>query len=269
MGSAFAPQPGSRHVLGGISQLGLAMSSPEVIQPYRPPPLQVERANYAQPVRLHLPPKWKTSAVKRVDVIFASDDSGSMYGPSGDPRGVRRAAALSVVQVMASGSGGRVGVVHWGSSAPPELVLPLTAVRRTKSVNAGLEIPPTLGGNNFPAALARAREVLEAGGGGADRIPLVLAITDGIEEVGVAAEAQLRLLPPSCVHVLLVDHSHGCSSDLEAGWSALPLGSFTRLDVLDTRRMAWQAAEIVAQAVGVHMPPLLPVRKRPSLKTKR
>jgi len=197
-----------------------------------------------------------TASAQQVDVYFLLDDSGSMYVSSGDPKAVRRAAALSVVQLLGAGpSGSRVCVIHWGSSAPSELVLRPTAVRHTAAIKKGLEIPPTLGGNNFPAALQRCREVLEVQGSG-DRTSLIFPITDGIEEVGAAAAAEVSLLPPTAVHVLLVDHSHGCVPNLEARWASLPLGSFTRLDVLDTRQMAWQIAQVVARAVGTEMPPL-------------
>ena len=146
----------------------------------------------------------------------------------------------------------RVGVVHWGTAAPPELVLPLTDVRRKRTIEKALAIPPTLGGNNFPGALSRGREVL---GDAEGRIPLLVTITDGIETVGADAAAELVLLPSRCVHVLLVDHSHGCGSDLEAGWSSLDLGSFTRLEVVDSARLAQQAAQIVARAADLEMPP--------------
>jgi hypothetical protein len=160
----------------------------------------------------------------------------------------------------------RVGVVHWGTTAPSELVVPLTDVHRRRAIERGLEIPPTLGGNNFPGALSRCREVVEDQNDD-DRVALVVTITDGIETVGADASAQISQLPAGCVHVLLVDHSHGCGPELEAGWSSLPLGSFTRLDVLDTTRLAWEAAEVVARAAGLEMPPLKsatskPVRRR-------
>ena len=248
----FAPRPSTWYVLGASARLGLSLPSQCELEPYRPSPVVVERSDYAPPVKLKAPAGWRRSCAIKTDLVFNPDDSGSMYGPGGDPRGVRRAVALSVVRLLTSaGSGSRVGVVHWGSNAPRELALPLTDVRHSKWIKAALAIPPSLGGNNFPAALARTREVLERSGPG--RVPLVVAITDGIEEVGASTEAELALLPPGCVHVLLVDHSHGCGPDL---------------DVLDTHRMAWQAAEAVAQAVGLHMSPIAPSTKH-SANTRR
>ena len=155
---------------------------------------------------------------------------------------------------MTHGSNPRVGVVHWGTTAPSELVLPLTDVRRRRTIETALEIPSTLGGNNFPGALSRARQVVEDQGD--DRVALVVTITDGIETVGADASDQISQLPAGCVHVLLVDNSHGCGPELEIGWSSLALGSFTRLDVLDTARLAWEAAEVVARAAGLEMSPL-------------
>jgi hypothetical protein len=163
---------------------------------------------------------------------------------------------------MTHGRSPRVGVVHWGTTAPGELVLPLTDVRRRRTIEAALEIPPTLGGNNFPGALSRAREVAQDSDEA--RIPLVVTITDGIETVGADALDQMSHLPPRCVHVLLVDHSHGCGPELEAGWSSLPLGSFNRLDVFDTAQLAWQAAEVIARAAGLEMPPLKPLTSKPN-----
>lgn len=250
-------RPQTPAVLGGTAHLGLTVSPGTTIVGYKPPPLVVDQVNYAPPVKLRPPQNWRRSGVQRVDLVIPSDDSGSMYGPGGDDRGVRRAAALSLVDLMKAGGGGRVGVVHWGSFAPQELVLPLTDVRRSNVIKNGLRIPPTLGGNNLPAALMRTREVLNAGSA-PDRVPLVLVITDGIEDVDDQAETEIKALPAGCVHVLLVDHSHGCGPDLEACWSKLSLGSFTRLDVIDTRQVAWQCAEVLATALGTHMPPLTP-----------
>ncbi len=215
----------------------------------------------AKPVRLAAPRGWAHSDVRKVSIVLPTDDSGSMYAPWGDPTGVRRAAALSVVDLMRRGGGGRVGVVHWGSIAPAELSFALTPVRNRRVIDRALQIPSvSLGGNNFPAALARSHELLTAAPHSS--IQLVVAITDGVEDVGTDTAAQIALLPAGCVHVVLVDHSGGCGPDLESAWRALDLGSFTRLDVLHTQRMAWQIADIVAHAAGTAMPPL-PHRARP------
>jgi uncharacterized protein with von Willebrand factor type A (vWA) domain len=69
--------------------------------PYDPPSVRIEHADYAKPVRLDLPSGWRAGGVGRLDVVFLIDESGSMYGPAGDPSGVRRAVALSVVDLLA------------------------------------------------------------------------------------------------------------------------------------------------------------------------
>lgn len=252
--------------INGQGHLGLPQVGEAITRPYRPAPLEVPSNHYAKEVVLRLPPKWsRLTKLQLIDVIFNEDDSGSMYGLGGDPKGVRRAAALSVVRILSRGpKGSRVGVVHWGSWAPEHLALRLTDVRNKQVIKQGLAIPPTLGGNNLPLSLARCRELLRAST--SNRLPLIFVITDGIEEVGASAETELLQLPEGCVHVLLVDHSHGCDQVLEAGWQKLPLGSFTRLDLLDTEHMAWQIAEVLAQAVGTHMPPLN-AKKSPRSKT--
>lgn len=244
------PEAGSRGVLDGRHALSLpGFAEP----PYQPPKSRRDPKAEAKPVRLPTPRGWQTSRARNLDLVFAPDDSGSMYGPGGDPRGVRRAAALSVVDLVARARGARVGVVHWGSFPPAELTLPLTDVRDRRRIDAALAIPPSLGGNNFPAALARSREVLAESDN--SRIRLVVCITDGIEIVGHDAFAELKVLPAGCVHVLLVDHSKGCTPALETAWAALPLGSFTRLELLDTTHTARQAAAVIARAVGLEMLP--------------
>lgn len=206
----------------------------------------------AEPVRVQPPDGLDLNEVKKVDLVVAIDDSGSVYAPWGDPHGVRRAAGISVARLLARSKGARVGVVHWGTNAPEQLAVPLTDARQRKAIEAAFAIPPTLGGNNFPAALARSREVLQASD--PSRTQIVYVITDGIEVVGSAAVDEVKLLSPGSVHVLLVDHSRGCTPELEAGWAALPLGSFTRLEVFDTKAMANQIAEIVARATAVTTP---------------
>ena len=148
--------------------------------------------------------------------------------------------------------GGRVGVVHWGSYAPKDQVLALTDVRQRRRIAKALRIPAvTLGGNDFPAALERVAEVLASAREG--RTTLVVALTDGIEELGTRIHPALAGLSAGSVHVLLVDRSAGCTGALEAQWRSLPL-SFCRLDTAETATMAWQIAEALAAAVGLHMP---------------
>lgn len=211
----------------------------------------------AKPVRLQLPHGLVGGESRKADLVFLPDDSGSMYGTWGDEQGVRYAAALSVIDLMRRIGGGRAAVVHWGTEAPADQVLPLTNVRLGMGrLRKALQIPPTLGGNNFPAALDRAAEVLE--GSDRQRLQLVFGVTDGIEYLSPGINASLARLPAGSVHVLLVDRSGGCNEELERQWRALPLGSFTRLDVLDTTRMAWQIADVTAAALGLSMPELKP-----------
>ena len=198
--------------------------------------------------------------ILRVAMYLLMDDSGSMYGSWGDPSGVRYAAALSLFRLMERLGGGRAGVVHWGSTAPEEMVTPLVDVKKGKrQLRNALQIPPTLGGNNLPLALGRAADLLARPP--ADARPAVCVLTDGIEEVGAAAQAQIDRLPPGAVHVLLIDHGKGCDDRLEAAWRQLSLGSFTRLNVNDTHRMAWQLADIATKAVGLTMPPYQPPKE--------
>lgn len=215
----------------------------------------------ANKVFLPRPSACKGNESKLVDLVVLPDDSGSMYGSWGDQTGIRYATALSVVDLMQRMGGGRVGVVHWGTDAPREQVLPLTDVGKgRKALRRALQIPPSLGGNNFPAALDRAAEVLADST--PERIKLVVALTDGIEHLGPEVHSSLARLPQGSVHVLLVDRSHGCDDDLERQWRSLPL-TFARLDILDTRQMSWQVAEFLAAAVGLTMPKLrsLPANK--------
>jgi Mg-chelatase subunit ChlD len=186
-------------------------------------------------------------------VVQAIDDSGSEYGL--DPTGMRYAAALSVLKLLRRRDDATVGVVHWGSTAPSELMLPLTPVTEHRSIEKALTIPEHgLGGTNVAAGLAAASNLLA--NRRRDARTVVVILTDGLEAVGPAAAQQISQLPLRCVHVVLVDPANTCSPDLEGGWRALGLGSFTRLEQIRTELMAWQIAEVVARAAGTAMPPL-------------
>jgi len=210
----------------------------------------VPRATYVRPVVLVPPPGWEQAGVQDFDVIFLIDDSGSMYGFGGDNDAKRRACALSVVQLMAKGGGGRVGVVHWGSSAPEELVLPLTPVSARRRIEQALEIPPTLGGTRLCSGLERALGMIET----PERHVLVLVITDGLE---CPAENHARLvacLPPGSVHLLILDIGGGCTVTLEAAWQHVGLGSFTRLPHADNAALALETAGVLARTAGCPPP---------------
>jgi hypothetical protein len=90
-----------RGVLSGRASLLLPIPSGAVGVVYHPPALGPQCADYAKPIRLDLPPGWRTGGAARLDVVFLVDESGSMYGSLGDPFGVRRAVALSVVDLLA------------------------------------------------------------------------------------------------------------------------------------------------------------------------
>jgi len=185
--------------------------------------------------------------------ILLMDDSGSMFGTFGDDTGVRYAAAQSLVNMMRRAGGGRAAVVHWGTDAPAQQVHGLTDIRRGgRKIEKALQIPPTLGGNNLPLALTRAHEVLA--GAAAKETPVIYVLTDGCEDLGADLTTPLRHLPASSVHVLLVDRGNGCSPALEAEWNRLPLGSFRRLDHLDTAHLAWQLGDVLADTLGLQMP---------------
>lgn len=217
-----------------------------------------DQSKRAAPVKLRPPARWGESDARLLDLVFAVDESGSMFGTYGDPRCVRRAAALSVTNLLARAPGSRVGVVHWGSHAPASLALALTDSRRRHIIGPALAIPPSLGGNNLPAALARAREVL--GCPDLSRNPLVVVITDGIEDVGAGAANEIALLAPASVHVLLVDHSHGCDAELEAKWRLLALGSFNRLNISTVDTASLQAARVISAAAHTSSPTIATTR---------
>lgn len=242
---------GGRHV--EARRRGVA-ASPLSIQPAPAP----TGRQLARPVSLGVPTNVSKTelraAVERWIVMFACDDSGSMYGSAGDPLGVRYAAARSIIDLMSRAGGGQAGVVHWGTSAPRELALAPQDVRRQRRrLEAVLTIPPTLGGNDAAAALQLSRELLPEPDG--ETVQSVCLITDGCEPITPAIHEAVDALPPMSVHVLLIDHSHYCSSDLEAAWRALPL-TFTRLAVNDPPRMTWQIAHSLFSSVGLQLPPL-------------
>ena len=185
-------------------------------------------------------------------VRLLMDDSGSMYGPGGDPTGVRYAAGRSIAGWLGRNGGGQLGVIHWGSNAPHELAVPPCDVRlHRRRIRDALVIPPTLGGNNLSDALRLAARYPTAHPGGAD---VTIVITDGMEDFSLDLRTPMTALPPASVHILLVDRSHGCDAAFEENWRALPLGSFTRLDDNDVRHMTYQIAELICREIGAHMP---------------
>ena len=214
-----------------------------------------QRSRTARPVVL--PPLVGGSAeeiqalAQRAYTVFAIDDSGSMYGPFGDPTGIRYAAAQSLVALQRRSGGGMVGVVHWGTSAPEELVTPLADVRRNRRrLTQGLRIPETLGGNDMPAALRRVADLSPVR---QRDIPLTFVITDGIEDVSPDTHAAVAALPRASVHLLLVDCSNGCSEEMEQAWRTVAFGSFTRLSHFDTASMAMTLATVYSESLGLSL----------------
>jgi hypothetical protein len=200
-----------------------------------------------------------TQALVTLTVIFAVDDSGSMYGQWADDAGVRYAAARSVVDLMVRGGGGRAGVIHWGGTAPPEMALaPVDVKRGRRRLDQALQIPPGLNWTDVVPALHLARELLTEAGGSRQA---VLVLTDGLQEPTAAVAAAIQQLPKGSVHILLIDHWHECTEELEAAWRAQPLGSLTRLTLNDPAQLTWEVADVLVTSCGVSLRPL-PAQKR-------
>lgn len=189
---------------------------------------------------------------RRTVTLYLPDDSGSMYGTFGDPTGIRYAAARSLDRLQRQSGGGLAGVVHWGTDAPMDMVTrPVDVKKCRRVIEKALVIPPSLGGNDLPAALRRAAEILPNNG---DYLPLIFVISDGIEDVTDETHEAVAGLPPSSVHLLLLDRSNWCSGEMEEAWRSVAFGSFTRLEHLDnTRTMAIELAQIYAKALGVSL----------------
>jgi hypothetical protein len=192
--------------------------------------------------------------VGRMLVYFVCDDSGSMYGSWGDPTGVRYAAALSLLRLMASSGGGRAAVIHWGTESPPELALGPVPVKGGggRTLRRSLVVPPTLGGNDLPLGLRRASEMTPVLA--EDEQVVYFVLTDGIEAVTPATHAAVDALAEGSVHMILVDRSNGCTPEMETAWKAVPFGSFTRLRSFETKPMARQLAETFAAAIDLELP---------------
>jgi von Willebrand factor type A domain len=238
-----------------VGRVALRLPAPGTALAVVPAPLQRPPRQPARPIVLPplagRPSQEIERLVRRATVLFLMDDSGSMYSHWGDERGVRYAAALSLVELMRRAGGGRAGVVHWGSAAPPELVTPPVDVRRDRrELRRALTIPiPTLGGNDLPAALDRAAELLSPGS--EDDRAFAFVIGDGIEAVTPEVHRAVAMLPQRAVHMLLVDRSGGCDAEMERAWQSVAFGSFTRLDVFDTTAMAYQLANSFAACLGL------------------
>jgi hypothetical protein len=247
---------GERRRLGadaGLALRAVGGAHAVVPAPPHPRPKRVARPIVLPPM-VGAPPAEQAERAQHSATIFVIDDSGSLYfGAGGDTTGIRYAAAQSLVGLMRRAGGGTAAVVHYGSEAPAEMVTPLLHVKRDgRQLKRALKIPvPNLGGTNVASGLARCAPLLE---GRATLNPVAYLIGDGLESISDTAHAAVASLPPNSVHLLLVDKLGACDAALEAGWRSLPLGSVTRLDVFDTKTMAWQLADIFAASIGLKMP---------------
>lgn len=247
---------GQRRKLRGRG--GLALGATGGACSVVPAPVYRRPRRVARPIVL--PPMIGASADEQAEriegaaALFVIDDSGSLYfGAGGDTTGIRYAASLSLIGLMRRIGGGAAAVVHYGSDAPAEMVTPLLDVKREgRRLKRALTIPaPSLGGTNVASGLARCAPLLQSR---PFPNPVTFIIGDGLENVSAKAHAAVAALPPESAHLLLVDKLGACDAALEAGWRSLPLGSITRLDVFDTKAMAWQLAEIFASSMGLQMP---------------
>lgn len=238
--------------LAGTAGFSLAAPTPSGVKldsPRWPAPSSYARAVTLPPLT-GAPPSTIAKRAAQVTAAFLIDHSGSMYGTWGDPTGIRCAAAESVIRLQRRTGGGRAVIVPWGSTAPAEMVTgPIEVKRGLKTLKHALVIPPTLGGNDLPAALRRAREILAQPT--PDQAYLIYVITDGIEPVTTDMHDAVAALPPRSVHLCLVDRSNGCTPDMEADWATVAFGSFTRLNHLDVRTMAVELAHIYASSLDV------------------
>lgn len=242
--------------LRGVSARVPGRTHPMVV-PSRPPvprgtaPVRLPGVTGASPAVIE-------DRFRHLVMIAAIDDSGSTYGFHGtDPRGVRYAAAHSVIDWMRRHGGGHAGVIHWGTDAPARFALaPVPVNRKARQLRRALGRRPQLGGTIPATALHRAADLLPPLGPG--DVPAILLITDGLERGPGMGEA-LAAVPPGSVHLVTV----GDCPDQEDDWHELPLASATRLtSFADKAAVAWECGAIVARALGLQLRPL-PLRSTP------
>lgn len=187
--------------------------------------------------------------------IFAivPDRSGSIFATwGGDPDDVIGAAGESLFMLQRRYGGGRGLVVPWGSTAPAELVVGPTDVKRHfKTLKQALRNRGSLGGNDLPAALRRTAEHL--GSLAADEMPVIFVPTDGIEDVTAETHSAVAALPEGSVHLILIDPRGGCGPEMEANWRSVAFGSLTRVQDLSVRNLATTIAELYADALGLEL----------------
>jgi hypothetical protein len=193
--------------------------------------------------------------IKGQVVMLLLDDSGSMFRPKTDLEGLRYIAAESVVDLLRRMGVASLGIVHWGSYCPEDLLLRPTTPSDIRRVDKELRMPESsLGGTNLAAALQFAQSVVQQDA--PNLAPDYLVITDGLESLGERLEDALANLPPRCVRLLLVDRTGQCDAATERAWRDLPLGAFIRLDASDPDDWAWAAAVALFSDVGTSYPEL-------------
>jgi hypothetical protein len=194
-----------------------------------------------------------------VDAVFVIDDSGS--DTWSDPANERYIAARFAARELASLStqtlNHRIGVVHFGSTAPTEMSLGLTPVG-DPAIDTALTAPAALlGDTNFAAALDRARTIL--GPPTAGRTQAVLVYTDGQADLGDGRSQDtlfsdistvLQGLPRSHVHILGLDADGSFGRDLPR-WQQLGLGSVEKVSGLTEAALERRYGAILANEIGL------------------
>ena len=238
----------------GVSNLRLRAKGD--VATYRPIPKLTATGVQAKPVRLGMltgaPAKVIRARVGKVHVVLIVDDSGSMYARITDLSGRRYAAAQSFVNLQRTAGEGKLWVIHWGHTVPDSLVAgPLEVKRDRKAIKAALAAPPTLGGNDLPLALRKARAVTKPEP--EDDSFIYIVLSDGVEAVTDETRAAISALPADSVHLVLVDVAGWCAPAMEAAWRTAGFASVNRLKTFDTRVMGTQVAQIYAEALGLEL----------------
>lgn len=206
-------------------------------------------------LQLPIPAEIDLPAIRSQVVMLLIDDSGSMFRPEADQGGLRYVAAESVVDLLRRIDVSALGIVHWGSYCPADLLLRPTTPHDIRGIDIALRMPTSsLGGTDLSGALRFAHSI--AGEDAPNLTPNYLVITDGLESVGRPLESTLAKLPPASVRVLLVDRAKKCDAQMEQQWRSLPLSAFLRLDTDDPDDWAWKAAVALFSNIGVTYPSL-------------
>ena len=198
-------------------------------------------------------------------IMLLLDDSGSMFHPEADQEGIRYIAAESVVSLLRQIGVLALGIIHWGSFCPADLLLRPTTPRDIRRVDIALRMPKSsLGGTNLPRALRFAHSIVQEDV--PNLAPSYLVITDGLESIGRPLEEALAELPPRSVRLLLVDRAERCEGPIEQQWRKLPLGAFIRLNASDPDDWAWAAGIALFSDLKTPYPELPDPTKRKYLR---